>query len=80
MQSYLSFLFKSLAADRMEDLTSPELIRQNAKCDRTVSLYGFVRGIPFHENQNLHISGKFCQIFLLYSFVTKINIHLPTNF
>lgn len=43
--------------DRIEDLTSPEIIRQNAKCDRTVSLYGFVRGIPLNKNSAIHISG-----------------------
>ena len=30
-----------LIADRMEDLTEPDLIRQNAKCDRNVYLYGY---------------------------------------
>lgn len=29
--------------DRVEDLTSPELIRQNSKVDRTISLYGYVK-------------------------------------
>lgn len=32
-----------ILADRVEDLTSPELIRQNPKIDRTVSLYGYVK-------------------------------------
>lgn len=31
-----------ILADRVEDLTSPELIRQNPKVDRTISLYGYV--------------------------------------
>lgn len=31
-----------ILADRVEDLTPPELIRQNPKIDRTVSLYGYV--------------------------------------
>lgn len=31
-----------ILADRVEDLTPPELIRQNPKVDRTISLYGFV--------------------------------------
>lgn len=29
-------------ADRIEDLTPPELIRQNPKIDRTISIYGYV--------------------------------------
>ena len=31
--------------DRMEDLTNPEDIRVNPKCDRNVSLYGYLRGL-----------------------------------
>uniref|UniRef100_A0A1B6KVB2 Bms1-type G domain-containing protein n=1 Tax=Graphocephala atropunctata TaxID=36148 RepID=A0A1B6KVB2_9HEMI len=46
-----------LLADRMEDLTPPELIRQNPKVDRTVSLYGFVRGIPLNTASSVHIPG-----------------------
>ncbi|XP_015379973.1 PREDICTED: ribosome biogenesis protein BMS1 homolog [Diuraphis noxia] len=43
--------------DRMEDLTPPESIRQNVKCDRRVSLYGFVRGIPMNKQSSVHIPG-----------------------
>jgi len=31
-----------MLADRIEDLTPPELIRKNQKVDRTISLYGYV--------------------------------------
>jgi len=31
-----------ILADRIEDLTSPELIRQNPKIDRTISVYGYI--------------------------------------
>ena len=30
--------------DRVEDMTDPELIDKNKKCDRSVGLYGWVRG------------------------------------
>lgn len=43
----------------MEDLTSPESIRQNIKCDRRVSLYGFIRGIPMNKQSSVHIPGNF---------------------
>ena len=43
---------------RMEDITNPENIRQNAKCDRTVSLYGFVRGTHMKQKSLVHIAGK----------------------
>ena len=42
---------------RVEDLTHPEEIRQNAKCDRTVALYGYVRGIPLLPNSPFHMPG-----------------------
>lgn len=44
-------------ADRMEDLTDPELIRQNPKVDRRVALYGFVRGTALKEGSKAHIPG-----------------------
>ncbi|CAF4234077.1 unnamed protein product [Rotaria sp. Silwood2] len=33
-----------VVADRMEDLTEPELIRTDPLCNRTICLYGYVRG------------------------------------
>ncbi|XP_022110222.1 ribosome biogenesis protein BMS1 homolog [Acanthaster planci] len=44
-------------ADRMEDLTDPELCRQNSKCDRTVSLYGYMRGTPMKRGCSIHVPG-----------------------
>lgn len=46
-----------ILADRIEDLTPPELIRKNEKVDRTVSLYGYVRGIPLNKETSIHIPG-----------------------
>ncbi|XP_015119160.1 ribosome biogenesis protein BMS1 homolog [Diachasma alloeum] len=46
-----------LLADRVEDLTSPETIRQNPKVDRTISLYGYVRGVPLNKESSIHIPG-----------------------
>jgi hypothetical protein len=50
-----------LSADRFEDLTPPEMIRQNPKVDRTVSLYGFVRGMALNKTSSIHIPGKLMQ-------------------
>ncbi|CAG5122656.1 unnamed protein product, partial [Candidula unifasciata] len=44
-------------ADRMEDITNPENIRQNPKCDRTVSLYGYMRGTHMKSKSMVHIAG-----------------------
>ncbi|KAL0128358.1 hypothetical protein PUN28_003563 [Cardiocondyla obscurior] len=46
-----------ILADRLEDLTSPELIRKNPKVDRNISLYGYVRGIPLNKETSIHIPG-----------------------
>ena len=42
----------------MEELTDPELIRQNVKSDRKVSLYGYVRGAHLQHNSRVHIIGN----------------------
>ncbi|XP_063814808.1 ribosome biogenesis protein BMS1 homolog [Pseudophryne corroboree] len=44
-------------ADRMEDLTNPEDIRLNPKCDRKVSLYGYLRGAHLKNKSQVHIPG-----------------------
>ncbi|XP_055909180.1 ribosome biogenesis protein BMS1 homolog [Eupeodes corollae] len=46
-----------LLVDRVEDITNTELIRQNAKCDRDVILYGYVRGVPMKQEFMVHIAG-----------------------
>lgn len=46
-----------LIGDRYEDLTSQELIRKNPKCDRTVSLYGYIRGVPLNRESSVHVAG-----------------------
>ncbi|KAJ3607416.1 hypothetical protein NHX12_024467 [Muraenolepis orangiensis] len=44
-------------ADRMEDLTDPETMRVDPKCDRTVSLYGYLRGTYLKKHTQIHIPG-----------------------
>ncbi|XP_062943446.1 ribosome biogenesis protein BMS1 homolog isoform X2 [Cynocephalus volans] len=46
-----------ILADRMEDLTNPEDIRANIKCDRKVSLYGYLRGAHLKNKSQIHIPG-----------------------
>ncbi|CAF1093072.1 unnamed protein product [Rotaria sordida] len=46
-----------VVADRMEDLTEPELIRTNPLCNRTICLYGYVRGCPIKSDTPIHIPG-----------------------
>ena len=45
-------------ADRFLDLTPPTEIEANKKCDRTVALYGYLRGTNFPANgARVHIPG-----------------------
>lgn len=46
-----------LLADRMEDVTPPEQIRLNPKTDRSVCLYGYMRGIPLNKKSMVHVPG-----------------------
>lgn len=46
-------------ADRLEDITSQELIRKDAKVNRDVVLYGYVRGVPLMKESSVHIAGKY---------------------
>ena len=45
-------------ADRMLDITPPTLIEENPKCDRTVALYGYLRGTNFPSHDaRIHVPG-----------------------
>lgn len=47
-----------LLADRLEDLTPRELVRTSkGKCDRTVTVYGYVRGTNLRSGMKVHIPG-----------------------
>ncbi|KAM3834706.1 ribosome biogenesis protein BMS1 homolog [Vipera latastei] len=46
-----------ILVDRMEDLTNPELLRVNPKCDRKVSLYGYLRGAHLKNKSQVHMAG-----------------------
>lgn len=46
-----------ILADRMEDLTNPEDVRLNSKCDRKVSFYGYLRGANLKNKSQIHMPG-----------------------
>ena len=46
-----------LVIDRVEDVTDPELISNNPKSDRTVTLYGYTRGTNLKSGIKCHIPG-----------------------
>ncbi|KAK3056795.1 Glycoside hydrolase 2 (Mannanase, beta-galactosidase) [Extremus antarcticus] len=45
-------------ADRMLDITPPTQMEENPKCDRTIALYGYLRGtnLPSHDAR-VHVPG-----------------------
>lgn len=50
-------------ADRFEDITSRETIRKNPKAERTVALFGYLRGVPLRppgptNSVRVHIPGS----------------------
>ncbi|KPJ11517.1 Ribosome biogenesis protein BMS1-like [Papilio machaon] len=46
-----------ILADRLEDITSQEIIRKDPKVNRDVVLYGYVRGVPLMKEAMVHIAG-----------------------
>ncbi|KAK4778594.1 hypothetical protein SAY86_006122 [Trapa natans] len=46
-----------LVADRFEDVTPPEKVQKNRKCDRNVTLYGYLRGCNLKKGAKVHIAG-----------------------
>lgn len=46
-----------VVSDRVEDITSPHLIAENPKCDRDISLFGFVRGTHLKPTMRVHLIG-----------------------
>ncbi|KAG5353912.1 hypothetical protein C0989_000155 [Termitomyces sp. Mn162] len=47
-----------ILADRIEDLTPREQIRtSDGKCDRTVTMYGYVRGTHLRTGARVHVPG-----------------------
>ncbi|XP_073159506.1 uncharacterized protein [Henckelia pumila] len=46
-----------ILADRFEDVTSPERVRIDSKCDRNITLYGYLRGCNLKKGTKVHIAG-----------------------
>lgn len=52
--------------DRFEDVTPPEKVQMNNKCDRNVTLYGYLRGC------NLKKGAKVCETCFMYNSFLRI--------
>jgi ribosome biogenesis protein BMS1 len=46
-----------MLADRLEDLTPKEEVRLNPTIDRTITLYGYLRGTNLKKDTKIHLAG-----------------------
>ncbi|XP_073101345.1 uncharacterized protein [Elaeis guineensis] len=46
-----------ILADRFEDVTPPERVHGDGKCDRNITLYGYLRGCNMKRGTKVHIAG-----------------------
>ncbi|CAM6115965.1 unnamed protein product [Calypogeia fissa] len=46
-----------ILADRFEDVTAPEKVHDDPKCDRNVTIYGYLRGSNLKHDMKVHIAG-----------------------
>lgn len=46
-----------ILADRFEDVTPPDIVHTNPKCDRNVTIYGYLRGCNMKDGIQVHIAG-----------------------
>lgn len=44
-------------ADRFEDVTPPDIVHADPKCDRNVTIYGYLRGCNMKKGIQVHIAG-----------------------
>ena len=42
-----------MVVDRFEDITDPDDVDDNGKCDRTIRLYGYMRGAHMKYNSKV---------------------------
>lgn len=46
-----------MIADRFEDITHPDLLQQDKKTDRTITVYGYLRGTHLKPEMKVHMAG-----------------------
>lgn len=58
-----------LLADRFEDVTPPDRIHQDPKCDRNVTIYGYLRGSNLKRDMKVRTPFHMCFSYHHLSFV-----------
>lgn len=59
--------------DRFEDVTPPDRVHVNNKCDRNITLYGYLRGCNMKKGTKVHIlifECCCCNVLLVYAMAT----------
>lgn len=51
-----------ILVDRFEDVTPPEQVRMNKKCDRNVLVYGYLRGCNMKKGTKVCILRSYIQL------------------
>lgn len=46
-----------MVVDRHEDITHPNKIEEDSKCDRSITFYGYIRGTHMRPNTKVHLIG-----------------------
>jgi ribosome biogenesis protein BMS1 len=77
-----------ILADRVEDVTNPELIRQDENCDRTVALFGYVHGTQLKQvcplfsplTSILNLTLFYTSSFYYYDILSKIALCVLFSF
>jgi hypothetical protein len=66
-----------LLVDRFEDVTPPENVRLDKKCDRKITLYGYLRGCNMKRGTKVSICS-FIIVSCLNYFVASLLFEVPT--
>ena len=51
-----------ILVDRFEDVTPPERVHVNNKCDRNVAIYGYLRGCNLKKGTKVCIANHFTSL------------------
>lgn len=55
-----------ILVDRFEDITHPETVRMNSKCDRNVTLYGYLRGCNLKKGTKVNNTNQIHLFFIFH--------------
>lgn len=66
-----------ILADRFEDITPPDRVQTNRKCDRNITLYGYLRGCNMKKGTKVRIFsllGYMCVLVCIFSNLIRSSV------